>query len=82
MATDIKSLDGLALLGVKAHVQPGEVFAGGTVNGNRMVLTFTRGAFTRQACKGIRRMRLVTCERSFHDGDFKWVPTVEALVNL
>lgn len=82
MATDIKSLDGLALLGVKAHVQPGEVFAGGTLNGNRMVLTFKRSGYSRYACKGIARMRLVTCERSFHDGDFKWLPTAEAVVTL
>lgn len=84
MATTFKSLDGLALMGVKAHTQPGEVFEGGTLNGNVMSLTFRRGAFNRHGCKGVTRMRLVRCERVEMPvpGDFKWLPTVELLVNL
>lgn len=82
MATPIKSLERLAIHGVKAHAQPGEVFIGGSMGEDRLVLSFTRGAFSRYACKGVQRTRLVTCERKSlgDDGDFAWYPASEVIL--
>lgn len=80
MALALKSLEGLAVRGVKAHAQPDEVFVGASLGEDKLVVSYRRHAFARSACKGISRLRLVTCERHWHDGDYVWLPVDEMTV--
>lgn len=78
MATELKSLDGLAVKGVKAHASPGERFVSATLATNRLVIVYSSSTTTMTSKRRqttVTTMRLVTCERSYHDGDFVWLPT-------
>ena len=79
-ATKLKSLSGLAVKGVKAHAGPGEIFVGATLSEDKLVVTYKRSLRVKVSPRRFRseqKLRMVTCERSFHDGDYVWLPTKE-----
>jgi hypothetical protein len=72
MSVQIRSLTGLAIVGVKPRPQPGEVFVGGTLNNEteKLVLSF----------KSPSHMRFVTCERKPYGDHKRWYPVDQMIV--
>ena len=72
----IKTLNGLALRGVRPNGEPGEAFVGGSVQGDKMTLTFRKTTVTKTSARRWTRtetIRMVMCERDWINlDDYVW----------
>lgn len=82
--TALRSLDGLAIAGHRARAASNELFVGATLTDDLLVITYKSTSRQRSGRSWVRidMMRLVTCERSWHDGDFRWVPVKQQAIEL
>lgn len=79
MATQLKSLQGLAIKGRMARPANNEAFVSGTINGDNMTVAFAsqnRVQVSPRKWKHERHTRFVKLERVFTDSgdDFWWEP--------